>query len=589
MIPAPPPPPLIEPYERALRSLAYVRRTHDNAWFATCPCCGREDAFQISCGPKGEAYVRCYAACSPAEVIAKAVGLGLEDTTDKMPDLGEPLPDDAPLPDEIPDLTRFEYSDIGNGERLIALYGPDLRYCDELGGWLVYHERDGCWRPDTTGEADRRCKITLRKFREQLDAQTPPKDDKEATKEHKQRLKWAQQSENDMRVRAMLTRASKEKCVACAAIDFDAHPLRLNVLNGTIHLASGELHKHSREDMHTKVAPVRYDPEATHPDVEKFLNSVSGGDLEYREHIERCIGYSFAGDRREDRLIILFGPGNTGKTTKLEWLISALGDYATTVPVSAVLERDRHNGPRPELADTRGARIAIASEAPDGGKFDGPALKSFTGGDTICVRRLYENPIRFRASAVLWLACNTIPDAKDEGAMRRRIHILPFTREHEAADDDTGPDMRQRLKEHPQRSALLTIAVRGFKAWQLHGLGTCTQVESAISAYWGDGADPVAVVRKFIAAECDTGPDLECAAGELWSRFTASVGNFRLNKTRLGRILTQIGFPSRATRSGKVRTGLAPKSVTSKDSLGELVTELVTSKIDHGGTANGVA
>ncbi len=447
-------------------------------------------------------------------------------------------------------LVDLHTTDIGNAERLVRVHGDDLRHCR---GWLVWDLQR--WRVDDTGESERRAKDMLRRFQSEVDALPDSTEDEQ---EYKDSLaKFARQSENDSRVRALLERARVELPIACRLDDFDSDGWLLNVQNGTLDLRTGKLLPHSREHRITKLAPVWYDPAATHPDIEHFLNSATLGDVEFRSYIERAIGYTLATENRSDAVFILAGPSRTGKTTLIETIRAMLGDYGATVAFTALLERERGGAPRPELVDTRGARIAIASEAPEEGRFDAAALKSFVGGDTINVRRLYENPVQFRATATLWLACNQIPKIKDESATRARLRILPFERVHEPDPDrlDELP-LRERLRDPKALAALLAVAVRGCVAWQHDGLGTCSAVERATAAYWGDAPPSPGVVQQFVERECVLGPDVSVTTGELYERFMETQGASRLSITAFGSALGLLGYTKRKSHGTVLRVGL---------------------------------
>src|SRR6185369_17772988 len=63
---------------------------------------------------------------------------------------------------DVPDLLPSLYNDHGNAERLIALYGEDLKYCHAFKKWLVW---DGMrWAVDDTDQARRMAKQTMLEF-----------------------------------------------------------------------------------------------------------------------------------------------------------------------------------------------------------------------------------------------------------------------------------------------------------------------------------------------------------------------------------------------------------------------------------------
>ena len=65
-------------------------------------------------------------------------------------------------PTGTPNLRGQLCNDAGNGERLAALHGHDLRYSHDIRKWLVWDTHR--WGQDNTGEAQRLSKLTIRQF-----------------------------------------------------------------------------------------------------------------------------------------------------------------------------------------------------------------------------------------------------------------------------------------------------------------------------------------------------------------------------------------------------------------------------------------
>src|SRR4051794_4695616 len=95
-------------------------------------------------------------------------------------------------------VKTFRRTDLGNGERLIARHGKDLRYVPAWRKWLVWDGRR--WAKDETHEIERRAKDTVRvmwREVEQLDA----------AEEKKDLVAWIMRSESNGRLHAMIERA----------------------------------------------------------------------------------------------------------------------------------------------------------------------------------------------------------------------------------------------------------------------------------------------------------------------------------------------------------------------------------------------
>lgn len=60
--------------------------------------------------------------------------------------------------------------------------------------------------------------------------------------------------------------------------------------------------------------------------------------------LQRAVGYTLYGDPREQVILMVNGPGGTGKSTFISVIQSVLADYATTADFSTFSKKDRVNG-----------------------------------------------------------------------------------------------------------------------------------------------------------------------------------------------------------------------------------------------------
>ena len=160
-------------------------------------------------------------------------------------------------------------------------------------------------------------------------------------------------------MRESVTLAASEQGVAVTPDQLDADPWLLNVKNGTIDLRTGELKPNRRADLITRLAPVTYELDATCPVFEAFLQRVLP-DAEVRAFVQRATGYSLTADVSERILLILIGFGRNGKSTYLEALRAALGDYALRMPAESLFaKRDGGHPKRHRPPQGRAVRLGI--------------------------------------------------------------------------------------------------------------------------------------------------------------------------------------------------------------------------------------
>lgn len=181
-------------------------------------------------------------------------------------------------------------TDLGNAKRFALAYANDVRFCHAWGKWLVWDGQR--WVKDDVGEIQRRAKETVMDIL--LEARGVSDDEK-----RKKVLAWQKQSEFENRIRALISLAESEDGIPVRAQNLDRGPMLFNCLNGTLDLAIGEFRKHRREDLITKLAPVRFDENAECPQWLQFLARITSGNQVLINFMRRVAGYSLTGDVRE--------------------------------------------------------------------------------------------------------------------------------------------------------------------------------------------------------------------------------------------------------------------------------------------------
>ncbi len=419
----------------------------------------------------------------------------------------------------------FNLTDLGNSERFVADHGEGVRYCYPWGKWLVW--TGARWERDDSGKVHRLAKETVRSiYREAADAEDEGR--------RKELAKHATRSEAEARIRATLELAKSE--LPISPDELDADPWLLNCKNGTIDLRTGELRAHRRGDLVTRLVPTEFDPAARLATWDRFLSDATNGKDGLEAFLRRGVGYSLTGDMGEKVLFFIHGPKDAGKTTFLEAIKAALGDYSDTIGFDALLERGQRGGPRPEIAQLPGKRFVASSEVKEGSKMAVEVVKALTGWDQLQVRNVYERPFSFVPQCKLWLAANHAPRVPvDDDATWDRILRIPF--ENTVPKSRRDPDV-QRILRDPEQSgaAILAWAVRGCAEWRREGLGVPQVVKAATDEYRED-MDPLG---DFMADYCVLGPDLWVHSGQLreayekWARETGEQSLVRGKKWGAG-------------------------------------------------------
>jgi putative DNA primase/helicase len=276
------------------------------------------------------------------------------------PDRQEVPVDEPSTP--VSDFEDFRYSltDLGNSERFIRQHSPDLRYCVQTATWHIWSGTR--WESDTLDQVHQLGKATVRRIYDELALEPDP--DK-----CKALFKFIQKSESERSLNALVNLSRTDPGIAVTVTVFDTQPHLLNCVNGTIDLRTGELLPHRREDLLTKQCPVVYDAGATSQLWENFLNDCTRGDRELQGFLQPAVGYTLYGDPREQVILMVNGPGGTGKSTFISAIQSILADYASTADFSTFLKKDRvTGGASDDVASLAGARLVSSIEVDQGQK-----------------------------------------------------------------------------------------------------------------------------------------------------------------------------------------------------------------------------
>jgi putative DNA primase/helicase len=380
----------------------------------------------------------------------------------------------------------YNLTDLGNAERFISQHGEDVRYCYAWSRWLVF--TGARWERDESGHVHRLAKETVRGIYHEAAAA--------ADEERRKALaKHAARSEAETKIRAMLELAKSEAPIA--PDELDAAPWLLNASNGTIDLRTGELREHRREDLITKLIPVEYDPKATAPTwaaaLERTLPSPT-----LRAFFKKLCGYAITGDVSEHILAVLYGTGANGKSTILNALLEAAGDYGMqAAPDLLVAKKGAHPT---EVADLFGKRLVASIEVEDGRRLAESLVKQLTGGDKVRARRMRQDFWQFDPTHKVFMAVNHKPEVRGtDTAIWRRIRLIPFTETIPPAEQDKKLPEKLRA----ELSGILAWAVEGCLEWRREGLQAPDEVRKATGQYRSE----MDVIGAFLQDECEIGLD----------------------------------------------------------------------------------
>ena len=453
----------------------------------------------------------------------------------------------SPNPLNIPGVASL--TDLGNAERMVDRWGERLRYSPAAGKWYLWDGR--LWNPDADARLNQWAAMTVKGIYSEA-ANTERRDDKERIARH------AIKSEARAKIRDMLDLARWMEPVPIDERAFDDDDYLINFINGTVELRGGDLREHRKEDLITKVCPVRYDADARSEVWEGFLDSVTDGDKELQLFLQRAVGYSLCGDYRDEVLFFIYGPTASGKSTFKDSIKAMMGSYAATADISTFLKfKGSSNGPRNDLARLARTRLVVSDEVDEGSKLATGLVKLWTGGDTLTARFLYREHFEFTSRGKLWLVANHVPKVSaDDSAIWRRILRVPFL--NEIAPEKQDHELKRVLCDPVVSGpAIATWAVRGCQMWLEDGLAAPEVVIQSTADYRSE-MNPVSA---YIEECCEILPLDQGAietSSDLWASYQtwAEENGIRypMKRTEFGKGLKTYGLESKQRAGDRART-----------------------------------
>ncbi|AOW11356.1 DNA primase [Flavobacterium gilvum] len=253
----------------------------------------------------------------------------------------------------------------------------------------------------------------------------------------------------------------------------------INFLNGTLEITpKGRIFREFRqEDFITYQLPFEYDPEATAPLFQKFLDEVLPDKDKQKVLAEYC-GYIFIKQSvlKLEKMLLLFGTGANGKSVCFE-IVTALFGRENVSNYSLQSLTEEKGFYRAKIANKL---VNYATEI--NGKLETSLFKALVSGEPVEACAKYGQPFTMVDYAKFIFNCNELPkDVEHTNAYFRRFLIINF--------DVTIPEDKQD-KQLSQK--IIQNELPGVFNWTLQGLdrvleqknfSKCESVDNARSDY----------------------------------------------------------------------------------------------------------
>lgn len=498
---------------------------------------------------KGQAYFAKMDECD------RPPGGGGEIMKDPPKDIGRwPISDSKKSPSE------YTLNDDGNALHWLDLHEGLVRYVPNvLQSWMIW---DGSkWVVDDKDviarHLFRRVKERQAIYADELKQAWLAVQGTQLAKERKALYeKWNRQALSSGNARdienALKQARSLKEGIAIKYEELDSDLRALGCTNGVVrvtHSGDIEMVENSKELLITKnvgrpYIPLREQKTEGKKLFKEFLDKFvagSGHDLGY---FQKLCGSVILGDNREKMAIFFHGVTDTCKSTMLELMIRALGDYADTRQPD-IFKSTRLN---PQLAYALSLRLVGVAELGDN-TINSELFKRITGGDRINVElKGSNNLISAIPQFTLIVTTNGVPSVPGEDtAFRNRLMVAEFT--HQATDLDKLSGNQQKLYDHGL-DAVFAWLVEGAAKYTREGL---LPVPIHMQMATEDFASKLSDLSDFVETHLMPDPDGFVRGEDMFFRFNqwATKNNFNVRgwgQAKLTHRLKGMGYNSTRKR-----------------------------------------
>lgn len=216
--------------------------------------------------------------------------------------------------------------------------------------------------------------------------------------------------------------------------EFDSNKDIINFKNGLFNMKTGELIKHDKTHLSLFQLNCNYNPIAQCPVWDNFIKEALKNDTDTISALEEALGYMCVKDIRAQKMFVLHGKSNTGKSVVLslyKYIIG--GDMYTSTTLQELSRADSK-----VVHQLRGKLANVCGDLPQKAIEDTGLLKQLTGEDELTADIKFKEAITFKNYARLLFSCNEMPTSYSDKstAFYNRLLIIPFNNVVDEKDMD---------------------------------------------------------------------------------------------------------------------------------------------------------
>lgn len=300
---------------------------------------------------------------------------------------------------------------------------------------------------------------------------------------------------------------------------FDNIPLNLiPVENGVVKIdfetGNVELLPFSSEYYFTSKLPVKYNPDAKCPKIEKFLSEIV--EPENKQLLIEAIAYTLYRDNPWRKMFISVGDGANGKTTFFTLLERFLGIRNISSRSMFELVEERF-----AKADLYRKWANICDELPYGRLLTTEIIKRLTGQSLVTAENKFKNSFQFKFWGKMFFSGNILPKVFEESSAfcdRLILIIFPYRFVEKPMAENERPINKNLINEittEEELSGLLNLALQTLPKVLREGFSYTKSTEEVRELYT-KVSDPVAA---FVMEMIESDPASWISKEELYTAF----------------------------------------------------------------------
>lgn len=323
-------------------------------------------------------------------------------------------------------------------------------------------------------------------------------------------------------------------------LDNDKSKGIVNLSNGMLDLETNTLLPHDPSKEFLYCLPFDYDPSATCPRWDQFIEDVTLGRECLKNIIHEYLGYIISGSNyKYQKALILDGSGNNGKTTFLKVMKKLVGNTNISNLSLGSLQSQVFAS-----AGLHGKLCNISEEEPEKTfREQNGVFKNLTGDGVVNAQHKFGNPFEFENKAKIVITYNEMPYVNDTTkGMLRRLLITPWEYDVSKYPEKKDPDIEYKL--YQELSGIFNRCLEGwYRLEEQKGFTKSIYVERKVKQVHSFSD----VVFRFLE-ECTENVDItqHTTINSLYEAYT----NFHLSEGENSKAITKNSFQRRLRKEG---------------------------------------